>query len=155
MIVGGLQGGDIALAHRAGIAQTLASPRKPLTPEPHHQKIRHQAGVTAVAVRERVNLHQPVMEAHRDLVGRIGLVFDPRFGVVEQLAQGDGNFSVERIPRLRSLVRNFPAHRQTSPSIRRCRSLMNFSLSGSRLRPSAQSCARAMFSCSASFSSLR
>jgi hypothetical protein len=42
--------------------------------------------VAAIAVRERVDLHQPVMEAHRDFVGRIGPIFDPRFGVVERLA---------------------------------------------------------------------
>ena len=69
MIVGGLQSGDIALTHAPGILQIHASPRKPLPPEPHHQKIRHEAGVAAVAVREGMNQHQPVMEAHRDLVG--------------------------------------------------------------------------------------
>src|ERR1017187_31816 len=42
MIVRGPQGGDIALAHRAGIAQTLPSPRKPFTPESHHQKVCRQ-----------------------------------------------------------------------------------------------------------------
>ena len=47
MMVGGLQGGDIALAHRAGILQIRASPRKPLPPEPHHQKIRYEAGAAA------------------------------------------------------------------------------------------------------------
>jgi hypothetical protein len=31
MIVGGLQGGDIALAQRAGILQGVSAPRKPLT----------------------------------------------------------------------------------------------------------------------------
>ena len=49
-------------------------PTKTAPPEPHHQKIRHQAGVAAVAIREWMNLHQPVMQAHRDLVGRISLV---------------------------------------------------------------------------------
>jgi hypothetical protein len=68
MIVGGLQGGDIMLAHCAGVVQIRASPRKPLTAEPHHQEIRHEPGVAAVAIREGMNLHQPVMEAHRDLV---------------------------------------------------------------------------------------
>ena len=87
MIVGGLQGGDITLARRAGTLQIRASPRKPLTPEPHHQKIRHEAGVAAVAIREGMNLHEPVMEAHRDLVGRTCLVIDPRLGVVKQLAR--------------------------------------------------------------------
>jgi hypothetical protein len=32
MIVGGLQGGDIALAQRAGMLQIVSAPRKPLTP---------------------------------------------------------------------------------------------------------------------------
>ena len=41
----------------------------------------------------------------------------------------------------------------TSPSIRRCSSWTNLLLSGSRGRLGAQSCERAMFSCSASFSS--
>jgi len=99
MIVGGLQGGDITLAHRAGILHIRASPRKPLTPEPHHQKIRHEAGVAAVAIRERMNLHQPVMEADRDLVRWICLVLDPRLGVVKQLAQGHGNL-LERNPEI-------------------------------------------------------
>ena len=94
MIVGGAQGFDIAPPRRAGIAQTLPPPRKPLAPELHRQKIGHKAGVAAVAVRERVNLHQPVMETHRDLIGRIGFVFDPCFGVVEQLAQGYWNLPV-------------------------------------------------------------
>jgi len=33
-----------------------------------------------------MNLHQPVMETHRDLIGRICVVFDPPLGVVKQLA---------------------------------------------------------------------
>lgn len=57
MIVGGLQCGDITLAHCAGILKICASPRKPLRPEPHHQKIRHEAGVAAVAILEGMNLH--------------------------------------------------------------------------------------------------
>jgi hypothetical protein len=94
MIVSGLQSSDIALAHSPGIAQTLPSPRKPLAPEPHHQKIRHEAGVAAVSIREGMNLHQPVMEAHRDLIRRIGVAFNPSFGVVQQLAQSHGNLPV-------------------------------------------------------------
>ena len=99
MIIGGLQGGDVALAYRAGILQIGTAPRKPLTPEPYHQKIRHEAGVAAVAIREGMNLHQPVMEAHRDLVRWICLVLDPRPRVVEQLAQGHGNL-MERNPEI-------------------------------------------------------
>jgi hypothetical protein len=32
-----------------------------------------------------------VMETHRDLIGRICAEFDPRFGVVKQLAESHGN----------------------------------------------------------------
>jgi hypothetical protein len=71
MIIGGVQGFDIARPRRAGSAQTLPSPRKPRTPELHRQEIGQQAGVAAVAVRERVNLHKPVMEAQRDFIGWI------------------------------------------------------------------------------------
>jgi len=49
---------------RAAIAQTLPSPRKPFTAEPHHQKIGHQAGMTAIAVRERVYADKPVMKTY-------------------------------------------------------------------------------------------
>lgn len=69
MIVGGLQGGDIAAAHFAGVLQIVSPSRKPLTAEPHHQKIGHEAGVAAVAVRKAMNQHQPVMEPDRDLIG--------------------------------------------------------------------------------------
>src|SRR5579863_6908129 len=99
MSVGGMQGGDVTLAHRAGILQIRASPRKALTSEPHHQKIRHEPGVAAVTIREGMNLHQPVMEANRDLVGRICLVLDPRLGVVKQMVQGHWNL-VERNPEI-------------------------------------------------------
>src|SRR5450432_1717946 len=43
--------------------------------------------MTAVAVREWVNLHKPVMEANRDFVGRIDLLVDPDFHVIEKHAQ--------------------------------------------------------------------
>ncbi len=91
MIVGGLQGADIASAHFSSVLQIGASPRKPFTAEPHNQKIGHEACVAAVAVRKAMNQH-PVMEAHRDLVGRICPLLDPRLRVVEQLPQRDGSF---------------------------------------------------------------
>src|ERR1022692_896039 len=70
------------------------SPRKPFTAELHRQQIGQQAGVPAIAVRERVNLHQPVMEAQRDFIGWIRFVFDPCLGVVKQLAQHYWNLPV-------------------------------------------------------------
>ena len=50
--------------------------------------------MTAIAVRKRMNVHQPMMETHSDFVGRKGRVFDPCPGVVEQLAQGHRNLMV-------------------------------------------------------------
>src|ERR1035438_7339149 len=94
VIVSGAQGFDIALPCRAGIAQTLPSPRKPLTAKLDRQKIGHETGVAPVAIRKWVNLHQPVMEAQRDFIGWIRVVFDPCFGVVEQLAQRYWNLQV-------------------------------------------------------------
>src|ERR1700729_3982714 len=43
--------------------------------------------MTAIAVRERVYEHQPVMQAHGDFVGRIGSKLDPGLAVLEQLAE--------------------------------------------------------------------
>ena len=55
--------------------------------------------MAAVAIREGMNLHQPVMEADRDLVRWICLVLDPGLGVVKQLTQGHRNL-VERNPEI-------------------------------------------------------
>jgi hypothetical protein len=39
--------------------------------------------MTPVAIRERVDLGQPMMQTRGHLVGRIGLVFDPEAYVIE------------------------------------------------------------------------
>jgi hypothetical protein len=44
-------------------AQALPAPGEPFAPKLHRQKIGQQARMAAVAIRERVNLHQPVMQA--------------------------------------------------------------------------------------------
>jgi len=74
-------------------------PRKPRTPGSHNQKISHEAILSAVAVWKDAYLYQPVVEAHRDLVGRVCLVLDPRLGVVKQPAQHNGNL-IERNPEI-------------------------------------------------------
>jgi hypothetical protein len=68
VIVGGAQCFDVARPCRAGIAQTFPSPRKPFTAEPHHKKVGHQAGMMAIAVRERVYADKPVMKTHGDFI---------------------------------------------------------------------------------------
>jgi hypothetical protein len=71
-----------------------------------------------------------VMEEDRDLVGRIGVVEGPVSGVVEQHAEIGRELPGFK-PILRSLARNWPAQRQTSPYMRLCRAQMKFSLSTS------------------------
>ena len=83
MVVGGLQGGDVGTTQFAGALQIRASPRKAISTETHDEEIRHQSGMTSIAVRKGVNLHEPVMETYRDFVGRIGSVFDPFLRVAE------------------------------------------------------------------------
>lgn len=154
MIIGGLQRGDIALAHGPGILQIGASPRKSLTPEPHHQKIRHETGVAAVAVREGMNQHQPVMEAHRNLVGRIRPVLDPRPGIVKQLAQGHGNL-MEHNPEIAFAhpePTRPPPYVAEHPPVQFLNEFLAQRIATAVERPV---CARVMFSCSASFSSRR
>jgi hypothetical protein len=46
-----------------------------------------------------MNLYKAVMEAHSDFIRRIGLVFNPRSSIVEQLVQGGGNF-IERYSKI-------------------------------------------------------
>ncbi len=51
--------------------------------EPIGQEIRYETGGATVAVRERMDGHETVMEPHRDLVRRIGVVVDPVAGIVQ------------------------------------------------------------------------
>ena len=53
-----------------------------------------------------MNLHQPVVKAHRDFIRRICLVIDPRPGVVQQLAQ-----------RNRNLIMGYPEIARTGPEL--------------------------------------
>ena len=45
--------------------------------------------MTTVAIGKRVNPNQLVMKARRDFIKQVGFVFNPVFGVVNQLAQLD------------------------------------------------------------------
>jgi len=88
VIVSGAQGSDILLPAQRRIPQGSPAPRKPFAAElPHDEKIGHEARVTAIAVRKRVDQDQPVMKTKPRSRRGIGLEFDPRFGVVKQLAK--------------------------------------------------------------------
>jgi hypothetical protein len=85
VIVSGFQCRNIPPARIADSLHFSASPRESLAAEAHDQQIGHQPCMPAIPVRERMNMYKAMMEAHRDLIRRIGLVFNPRFRLVKQL----------------------------------------------------------------------
>ncbi len=46
-----------------------------------------------------MDLHQPVMKTHRDLIAWVGAKFNPSFGIVEQLTQ-----SYRNLPKRNSVI---------------------------------------------------
>jgi hypothetical protein len=106
-MLGALQRRDIALPQGGGISQTLSPPRKFFSLAPLCQEIRHEPGMAPGAIRERMDLDQPVMEAYSDLIGWICVVVGPGLGVVEQLAQGHGNL-IKRYPEIAFARPEFP-----------------------------------------------
>lgn len=94
MPVGGPKCRDIVRPQFAGIAQICASPRKAFAAKLHNKQIGRQARMPAIAVRERVDLRKPVMQANCDFIGRIGFRIDPCPGVIEQHAQRRLNFPI-------------------------------------------------------------
>ncbi|MGY4302132.1 hypothetical protein ACVWXN_010227 [Bradyrhizobium sp. i1.4.4] len=83
MIVRGLKRRHVLIAQRSYVGKASAAPAKRFAAEPFNHEIGHHARVTAIAVREGVNLRQPVMLARGDFVRWIGLVFDPIAYVIE------------------------------------------------------------------------
>ena len=91
MVIGRYEGGDIAPPRLAYIGQGNPSPGEGLLPQPDRQDIRHETGGATVAVRERMDGDETVMEPYRDLVRRISLVLDPVAGIVQSRARFDWN----------------------------------------------------------------
>src|ERR1700722_4540587 len=77
MRIGRLQGGDIAPAKVAGPRQIPPAPTEDRPFLPLGKHIRDQARVAPVAVRERMNQNQPMMDANCKFVRRIGSVLQP------------------------------------------------------------------------------
>ena len=154
VIICRLQRRDITPAHIAGILQIGASPRKPLAAEPHDEKIGDQPGMAAVAVRERMDLHKAVMKAHRDPVGRVWTCIQSTLSRSQATGAGRGKF-IEGYAEIAFARPELPG---PSPYVAEHLlvqvrdKLLAQRIASARERPS---CARAMFSCSASFSSLR
>ena len=57
----------------------------------HDEQIGDEPSMAAVAIRKRVDLREAVMEADRDLVGRISLCLDPCLGIIDEHAELGGN----------------------------------------------------------------
>ena len=77
MVVGSPQRFYVALANGTGVLQIGASPGEPVAAEVRNKEIRQQPRVPAIAVRKWVDLHETMVEADRDLIGRIRTLFNP------------------------------------------------------------------------------
>lgn len=84
MGVGGLQRPDIVAAGLGGFHQVRPAPAEPLPPKLSDQQVGGQPRVTSVAVRERMDRDEAVVEAHRNLIRREGLVVNPVADVANQ-----------------------------------------------------------------------
>ena len=54
---------------------------------PHHHDVREHARVSAVAIRKRMNRHDTIVEADRDLIGRIRVIVEPAAHFLVELSQ--------------------------------------------------------------------
>lgn len=83
MAVGGAKRFDIAAPAITDIDKIAASPGKSRAPQSlDEQQVGHGPGMTAVTVGKRMYGHQPVVEPHGNLVGRVGAEIDPGGNVV-------------------------------------------------------------------------
>ena len=80
MQVGSTKGSDVSATQFAPVVKTLASPGKCFSTHPPNKQISHQAGVTAITIRERMNKDQAMMQANRGFIGRVGAVVNPVAG---------------------------------------------------------------------------
>lgn len=87
MRVGGAEGLYITPPRIAAAGEVGTAPGERRAAEPDGEDIRDRPRRPSVAVRERVDRDDPVMQAHGDLVGWIGLILHPVLGIVERLAQ--------------------------------------------------------------------
>ena len=87
-MIGGAQRSQIAAACAAGRDQVgMLTPRKDVLAMVHGQNVTKQSSVTPISVRPRMDRHEAVMNAHRNLVDREGLVCKPVSRVVEEIAR--------------------------------------------------------------------
>jgi hypothetical protein len=119
VLVSGARCFDLARSRDGRIAQTRPVPaKKPFTSKLDDHKIDQEVSVAVIAIGERMDLHQAVLQAHRNLIRLIRLVFDPCLGIVEQLAQRYWNLKVVN-PDVALAGSEFPAHRHTSWILKR------------------------------------
>ena len=61
------------------------------TAEPLHEEVRHQPGVPPVAVRKRMDCHEPVMQTDGDFIRWIGRMLNPVAYIAEHVGEFDWN----------------------------------------------------------------
>jgi hypothetical protein len=74
---------QVLLSRLASFHEIRGAPTERGTSCLHHEQIRNQAGVPPIAVRERMNQYQPMMESNRYFVDRIRGVLDPVASIAE------------------------------------------------------------------------
>ena len=85
-VVGTAECMEVGGSQFVGIHVETSTPRDRFAPETSDQVIGGDPAVAAVAVRERVDGDQAVMESHCGLVRFVGAVPDPCLGVLDQIA---------------------------------------------------------------------
>lgn len=87
MMIGGAQGGNIALSNLVDGTKIPPAPCKRLFAEGSQENIGCQPAVATIAVWKRMNPDELMMEPGRDFIERECFVLDPVFDVIEQLPQ--------------------------------------------------------------------
>lgn len=79
---------DISSPRLIGIDQIGLPPAKALFPKADQEQIRGYARMTAIAIGEWMNLHQPMRKSRCDFIRLIGLVLHPIPAILKKLPQG-------------------------------------------------------------------
>ena len=87
MLVGGVKGCNVGSAVFTSTNQIGAAPCKAGTAKSYEQQVGRRAGMTAVAVWERMDEHEAVMEACCNFVRLMGFMFDPESAIIQELSE--------------------------------------------------------------------
>ena len=91
MVVRGSQGINISSTEFTHIGKVAGAPSERFTAKVFDEQISHHTRVASVAIGKGMNLRQAVMKANGNLVGWIGVMFDPKVRVIERGGHLGGN----------------------------------------------------------------